>query len=108
MAELYFSTRLIPRHYIFKSNYYVCFKSENLNDYYWGVRPDEANEALPPYQANSGVNAKARVLLSYQINRNWAFVIIGELERLNNEAAASPIVADRNVLAYFAGFGYRF
>jgi outer membrane scaffolding protein for murein synthesis (MipA/OmpV family) len=47
-------------------------------------------------------------VLRYQVNRRWAFALVGEFERLNDEAAASPIVADRNVLGYFAGFGYRF
>lgn len=86
----------------------LSFKSDNLNNYYWGVRPGESNDALPSYQAGSGVNVHARLLLSYQINRRWAFALVGEFERLNDEAAASPIVADRDVLGYFAGFGYRF
>jgi outer membrane protein len=86
----------------------VSFKSEDLNNYYWGVRPDESNAALPSYQAGSGVNAHARLHLSYQINRRWSFSLVSEFERLNDEAAASPIVADRDVLGYFAGFGYRF
>lgn len=86
----------------------LSFKSDDLNDYYWGVRPNETNDALPGYQAGSGVNAHARLLLSYQINRRWSFSLVSEFERLNDEAAASPIVADRDVLGYFAGFGYRF
>jgi outer membrane scaffolding protein for murein synthesis (MipA/OmpV family) len=31
-----------------------------------------------------------------------------EYERLNDQAAGSPIVTDQAVLGYFAGFGYRF
>jgi len=86
----------------------LSYKSEDLNNYYWGVRPDESSDALPGYQAGSGVNAHARLALRYQINRRWAFALVGEFENLNDEAAASPIVADRDVLGYFAGFGYRF
>lgn len=86
----------------------LSFKSEDLNNYYWGVRTDEANAALPEYTAGSGVNAFARLQFSYQISRNWNFSFVGEVERMNDEAAASPIVEDRNVFGYFAGFGYRF
>ncbi len=86
----------------------LSFKSESLNDYYWGVRADEANEALPAYQAGAGVNAYARVHASYQITRQWTFALVAEYERLNNEATASPIVAEQFVLGYFAGFAYRF
>lgn len=86
----------------------VTYKSEAMNDYYWGVNPAESNDALPVYTAKSGLNSHARLLFSYQINQDWAFTLAGEFERLNDEAAASPIVSDQNVLGYFAGFGYRF
>ena len=33
---------------------------------------------------------------------------VAEYERLNDEAAASPIVEDHNVLGWFAGVAYRF
>jgi outer membrane protein len=79
-----------------------------LNNYYWGVRADEANVALPEYTAGSGVNAFARLQFSYQMSRNWNFSFVGEVERMNDEAAASPIVKEQNVFGYFAGFGYRF
>ena len=86
----------------------LSFKSEDLNNYYWGVRADEANAALPEYTAGAGVNAFARMQFSYQITRNWMFSVVGEVERLNDEAAGSPIVEEQYVFGYFAGFGYRF
>lgn len=86
----------------------IAFKSRAMNDYYWGVRPGEANDALPAHRAGSGVNPHARLLVSYQLSRHWAFSAAAEFERLNGDAAASPIVAERNVVGYFAGFGYRF
>jgi outer membrane protein len=86
----------------------LTYKSDALNDYFWGVRAIESNEALPAYTAKSGINAHARLLFSYQIDRNWVFTLAGEFERLNDDAAASPLVADANVLGYFIGFGYRF
>lgn len=84
------------------------YKSAALNDYYWGVRPDEASPALPEYQAGGGVNVHGRLMLGYQLNRNWRFALVAEAERLNDEAFASPIVVDRTVFGYFAGIGYRF
>ncbi|MGI9206321.1 MAG: MipA/OmpV family protein [Woeseiaceae bacterium] len=86
----------------------VTYKSRAMNDYYWGINPGESSEALPTYSANSGLNTHARLLFSYQLNQHWAFTLASEFERLNDEAAASPIVGDQNVLGYFAGFGYRF
>jgi outer membrane protein len=86
----------------------VSYKSAALNDYYWGVRADEANEALPAYEAGAGINTRLRLSANYYFSRNWMLTLSGEYERLNDEAAGSPIVSDQAVLGYFAGFGYRF
>lgn len=86
----------------------ASYKSAELNDYYWGVRPDEANVALPAYQAGAGINVRARLNANYYFSRNWMLTLSAEYERLNDEAAGSPIVSEQAVLGYFAGFGYRF
>lgn len=86
----------------------LSYKNEDLNNYYWGVSADEANAALAEYTAGAGINAFARLQFSYQISRNWMVSFVGEVERLNDEAAGSPIVEEQNVFGYFAGFGYRF
>lgn len=86
----------------------LSYKSAALNDYYWGVRDSEVSVVLPPYQAEAGTNAHARLMMGYQISRSWTFSLVAEYERLNDDAAASPLVDERNVLGYFAGFGFRF
>jgi outer membrane protein len=94
--------------FYFEPSFGLSFKSEDLNNYYWGVPADEIGPALPGYTAGSGVNVFARLQFSYQISRSWMFSFVGEVERLNGEAATSPIVEEQNVYGYFAGFGYRF
>lgn len=86
----------------------LSYKSAALNDYYWGVRDDEVDLVLPPYQAEEGTNAHARLMLGYQVSRNWTFSLVAEYERLNDSAAASPLVDEQDVFGYFAGFGFRF
>jgi outer membrane protein len=86
----------------------IGFKSSRLNDYYWGVRPDESNLVLPAYAADSGINVGFRLLGSYQLTREWAITAVVEYERLNDETAGSPIVDEDHVLGYFGGFAYRF
>lgn len=86
----------------------LSYKSAALNDYYWGVRDDEVGVVLPAYQADAGANTHARLMVGYQISRNWSFSLVAEYERLNDEAAESPLVDEQNVLGYFAGFGFRF
>jgi outer membrane scaffolding protein for murein synthesis (MipA/OmpV family) len=47
-------------------------------------------------------------MVGYQLSRNWGLSLVAEYERINDEAAASPIVKEREVLGYFAGMSYRF
>src|SRR5690606_5282120 len=86
----------------------ASWKSAEMNDYYWGVRPEEAGALLRPYRAGAGVDVHARLLASYQLTSAWVLSAAAEIVRLNDEAAKSPIVAERNVLGWFAGLGYRF
>ena len=86
----------------------LSYKSAAMNDYYWGVRENELFPGSPRYEVGAGTNVYARLQVGYQINRNWSFSFVGEVERLNDAAADSPIVADQSIVAYFAGFGYRF
>lgn len=86
----------------------ASFKSAALNDYYWGVRPVEASEALPAYEAGSGLNLRGRIAMTYFLSRQWAVSLVAEYERLNDEAAASPLVREQGVIGYFAGLRYRF
>ena len=86
----------------------LSYKSAALNDYYWGVRDGEVDFVVPPYAASAGTNGHARLMLGYQLSKNWTFSLVAEYERLNDEAAASPFVAERNILGYFTGFGFRF
>ncbi len=86
----------------------ASFKSRRLNDYYFGLRPNET--AIPGLEAilGDGVNLRARLAASYQITPGWSATVAAEYERLNDEAASSPIVEDNHVLGYFAGLHYGF
>jgi outer membrane protein len=84
------------------------YKSAALNDYYWGVRPAEANEALPAYQAESGVNWEVGARASYYLSRHLRLAASFNYERLNRSAAGSPLVTEQGVLGYFTGLAYQF
>jgi outer membrane protein len=86
----------------------ASYKSADLNNYYWGITEEEAGVVVEPYEADAGINWHARFMIGYQLSRHWAVSLVAEYERINDEAAASPIVEDGNVLGYFAGVSYRF
>lgn len=86
----------------------ASYKSSALNNYYWGVTEEEAGIVVTPYEPGAGINVHGRFKLGYQLSRNWSLSLVAKFDRINDEAAASPIVEDRNVLGYFAGFAFRF
>jgi outer membrane protein len=86
----------------------ASYKSADLNNYYWGVTEDEAGVVVLPYAAGAGINWHARLMVGYQLTRHWSLSFVAEYERLNDEAAASPIVEEHDVLGYFGGVVYRF
>ena len=86
----------------------LSYKSAKLNNYYWGVTPAEAGVVTLPYEADAGVNWHARFMVAYQLDRRWAVSLVTEYERLNDEAAMSPVVESDGVLGWFAGMSYRF
>ena len=86
----------------------ASYKSADLNNYYWGVTDDEASVVVAPYEAGAGINWHTRLMVGYQLSRHWGLSLVAEYERINDEAAASPIVEDRDVLGYFTGVVYRF
>lgn len=86
----------------------ASYKSDDLNNYYWGVTEEEAGVVAFPYEAASGLNWHARLMFGYQLTRHWGVSLVAQYERLNDEAAASPIVDDENMLGWFAGLSVRF
>ncbi len=86
----------------------ASYKSSDLNDYYWGVTPEEAGNVASPYEADAGLNWHARFMIGYQLSRHWAVSLVAEHEWLNSEAAASPIVTDDTLVGWFAGVSWRF
>ncbi len=109
-AELYvnYGKPVRRNRWFVEPSFGVSFKSDRLNDYYWGVRAEESSLLLPAYSAGSGLNSHARFLASYHLDRHWTFLIAAHYERLSGAAASSPLVAERTVRGGFAGFSYRF
>ena len=108
--ELYFNYgRTVRRQrWFLEPSIGMSWKSDDLNDYYWGVRRDEANVLVPEYRADAGFNTHARIATSYQLTRHWTFLVAAQYERLSSEATASPLVEDGSVKSGFAGFNFRF
>jgi outer membrane protein len=107
-ADLEYGYAIQGRRWTLEPSILLRYKSGELNDYYWGVRAGEASAALPAYDAGEGLNWQLGVRSSYYFSRRLRFVATFNYERLNADAAHSPLVEQRAVRAYFGGFAYSF
>ena len=94
--------------WVFLPSFTVSFLSEDLVDYYYGVRLNESMPGRPAYAGASTINAKVGLTVAFSLGRQWSLIAGGEYVRLGSEITDSPIIArDYQVLSYTA-LEYRF
>jgi MipA family protein len=86
----------------------VSYKSAALSDYYWGVHADEVLPTLQGYQVEGGVGWEAGLRASYYFTKSMRLALSANYERLQDSVADSPIVAEPDVIGYFAGLAWQF
>ena len=74
-------------------------------DYYFGVRPEEATPARPPYQPGPTTNVTLWVTGQYNLTKREALMFGGNVTWLGQAAADSPIVERRQALLLYIGLG---
>ncbi len=84
------------------------WRSENLNNYYYGVRAKEATASRTAYKSGSSVNPYAGVTLDYQLAERWSIFSMFRNEWLGNEITDSPIVDQDSKISVILGLLYRF
>jgi outer membrane protein len=86
----------------------VAARDAKLNDYYYGVRPDEATAIRPAYQPGSGVNGQVGLYGSYSLTERWRLLAGVAATRWAKGVRNSPIVDDRVQLSGVLGLMYDF
>ena len=86
----------------------ATWKSGRLNDYYWGMKDDEANVAFPAYEAGAGTNIHLRLAASYRISEHWQWSAVIEWEALSAAVRDSPLVEDSAQHGFHTGLGFAF
>ncbi|MDO8907992.1 MAG: MipA/OmpV family protein [Pseudohongiella sp.] len=84
------------------------WKSSDLVDYYYGVRPYERIDGRPGYSGKAGVNGVVRVSASRALSERWRLVGVVEREYLSNAIRRSPIIERGSVNTAFLGLYYQF
>jgi outer membrane protein len=70
----------------------LSLRSSRLNDYYYGVRPEEARPDRPRYEAGSGVVPELGIYAAYQLTARWRALAGATLAQLPRTVQQSPIV----------------
>lgn len=90
----------------------AVWQSDDLLDYYFGVRQEEARPGRPAYRPGAQVSWQAGVqafwLLPWGQEQRWTFFGLVQGERLAGDVERSPIVADDTAVTLLAALTYRF
>ena len=86
----------------------VAWRDSKLNNYYYGVREDEATEERAAYAPGSGVNVSLGLYGSYSILENWRLLGGISVTSLDSSVRDSPIINDDLQPALFLGAVYDF
>jgi len=86
----------------------LTYRSSDLNDYYYGVRSDEAAPGRPEYEAGDSTGLLASLRANYMLNERWSVMAMTAVEWLGSEITDSPIVDKDYEVSALLGVMYRF
>ncbi len=88
----------------------VKWKSDNLVDYYYGVRDNEARfdpgALRAPYEGNDAVDPYVRLAVRRKLNPRWSLLGAVQYEWLDDEITESPIVDEGYEASVLLGILY--
>lgn len=70
----------------------LSWRDSKLNDYYYGVRPEEATPERPAYRAGSGFGGELGVQAAYRLTEHWQVLAALGASRASGAVRDSPVV----------------
>ncbi len=86
----------------------LAWRDANLNNYYYGVKKDEAAPGRPAYEPGSGINTSLGLYGSYEVWENWRLLGGVSATWFAEGIRDSPIVRDEIQPALTFGVAYDF
>ncbi len=83
-------------------------RSASLNDYYYGVRPEEATAQRPEYLPGAGTDISLALYGEYELSQRWRLLGGAAVRRLDDKLRHSPIVRDSLQPMLMLGAAYDF
>jgi outer membrane protein len=92
----------------FRPSWTVSRRSANLNNYYYGVRPDEATRLRPAYMPGAGTDFTMALYGYYDLSERWRLLGGVGVSYLSSGVRASPLVEDKPQVGALVGAAYDF
>jgi outer membrane protein len=86
----------------------LIWQSNNLANYYYGVRADEARPGRPTSHIGDSTNWFVGLKAEYQASERWTYLAGVTYQFLDSKIRKSPIVDDSFTLSVLAGAMYKF
>ncbi|NRD72617.1 MipA/OmpV family protein [Shewanella sp. VB17] len=84
------------------------WKSENLVDYYYGVRESESLYWSRAYKAKSALNTGIELTSHYVMSQHWDLLFLARYTKIADEIAESPLLNEDYTSTFYIGTSYRF
>lgn len=86
----------------------ATWSSENVVDYYYGVKASEATAGRAAYSPNSTVNYNVGLTVAYPLGDKWAIISDVQYQIFGDEIKDSPIIDKNGNFRLVLGTVYRF
>ena len=86
----------------------ITYRSNQLNDYYYGVRSSEAIPGRPEYDVGDSIGLLTALRLNYRLNERWSVMGMAAVRWLGSEITDSPIVEKDYMASMLLGIMCRF
>lgn len=107
-VEVSWTARLERQRWDFVPSVGLRWRSDNVIDYYYGVRRDEANADRPPYEPDDVIDPFVRLVVRLKLTKRWSLLGAIQYEWLGSEISDSPIVDDDYGFSLMGGAMYSF
>ncbi len=94
--------------FFFKPRLGVAWQSQDLVDYYYGVRSQEATAARPAFSPNDAFNPALGLDFYVGLSEEWMLISRVNVNFLDSEISDSPIVEGHATQAYLIGVARMF
>jgi outer membrane protein len=84
----------------------VRWKSDNLVDYYYGVRPEEAQPDRPAYEGQQAFDPFLRLVIRHNVTKHWSLFSDAQYEGLASAITDSPLVDKDHQMSLTVGALY--